>query len=48
MYSLMFDDAAVFEGHPQLLFVKVGLPQALDGVLLDRLGVEEALDDAAL
>ena len=45
---LRVDDAAVFEGHPQLLFVKVGLPQALDGVLLDRLGVEEALDDAAL
>ena len=39
---LRVDDAAVLQRHPALLFVEVGLPQALDGVLLDRLGVEKA------
>ena len=42
------DDAAVLERHTHLLLVEVGLVQALDGVLLDGLLIEQSLDHTAL
>lgn len=42
------DDAAVAQGNTVLLFIEVGLVQALDGIVFHRFAVQQALDDTAL